>query len=211
MSNYRDYMFKKYERFAYTPDDCKQLAEAVRKYVVPLKEKVERAHREELNIEDYRPWDIEAVPAGQSPLKPVEHTNQLVKGTTTILNKLVTRFSNLLETMERSGTLDLESRKGKAQGGFCEPLPLSKLSFIFMNASNTHDDVVTLLHEIGRCIHDDLKKDIRLKKYREVRMETAELASMTMELLTMDDWHVFYSNEDDLKRAALAIAGARSR
>jgi oligoendopeptidase F len=34
-------------------------------------------------------------------------------------------------------------------------------------------------------------------------MEVAELASMSMELLTMDHWDVFFSNPDELRRAKL--------
>ena len=40
LDNYRDYMFKKYERFDYTADDCYELAESIRQYVVPLTDKI---------------------------------------------------------------------------------------------------------------------------------------------------------------------------
>ncbi len=33
-------MFKKYERFDYSAKDCYELAESIRKYVVPLKDKI---------------------------------------------------------------------------------------------------------------------------------------------------------------------------
>ncbi|WP_416149119.1 M3 family oligoendopeptidase [Salipaludibacillus sp. HK11] len=201
VDNYRDYMFKKYERFDYTPDDCKELAESIRKHVTPLKEKIQRNHQQELSVETYRPWDTKGVANGQQPLKPFEDRDQLVKRSATIFSNLDPRFEELLTTMDKRSMLDLTTRKGKAPGGLCAPLPVSQLSFIFMNASTTHDDMITLLHEMGHCIHNDLTKDLALSKYRDMPSESAELASMSMELLTMDQWELFYENKEDLVRA----------
>ncbi|MCA0992327.1 M3 family oligoendopeptidase [Pseudalkalibacillus hwajinpoensis] len=201
LDNYRDYMFKKYERFDYTPEDCKALAEAVRKHVVPLKEKLQKKHQQELGIETYKPWDTRAVPKEKLPLRPFNQIEELIEGTSTIFDQLSPRFSYLLNEMNGKGALDLESRKGKAQGGFCEYLPVSELSFIFMNSTKSQDDFITLLHEMGHCIHNDFKRNQMLSAYQETPMESAELASMTMELLTMDYWNLMYTDEKELLRA----------
>ena len=201
LDNYRDYMFKKYERFDYTPDDCKSLAEAVRKHVVPLKEKLQKKHQQELGIEEYKPWDTRAVPKDKQPLRPFNKIEELIKGTSDIFDKLSPRFSYLLNEMNEKGALDLESRKGKAQGGFCEYLPISELSFIFMNSTKSQDDFITLLHEMGHCIHNDFKRNQMLSAYQDTPMESAELASMSMELLTMDYWSLMYQDEKELLRA----------
>ncbi|WP_243646934.1 M3 family oligoendopeptidase [Scopulibacillus darangshiensis] len=201
LANFRDYMFKKYERFDYTPEDCKELAESVRKYVVPLKEEIERKQKERLNVDTYRPWDMRGVPADKKPLKPFENVDRLITGVAAIFGNLDPRFAGLLGAMNDKGMLDLESRKGKAPGGFCESLPLSGHSFIFMNAAGTQYDVATLLHEMGHCIHDYLKKDIIPSQYKDIPMESAELASMSMELMTMDRWDEFYSNPEELIQA----------
>ncbi|QHA90688.1 M3 family oligoendopeptidase [Bacillus sp. N1-1] len=201
LDNYRDYMFKKYERFDYTPEDCKALAEAVRKHVVPLKEKLQKKHQVELGIETYKPWDTRAVPKDKLPLRPFNKIDELIKGTSAIFDQLSPRFSYLLNEMNEKGALDLESRKGKAQGGFCEYLPISELSFIFMNSTKSQDDFITLLHEMGHCIHNDFKRNQMLSAYQETPMESAELASMTMELLTMDYWNLMYTDEKELLRA----------
>ncbi|MFA9557507.1 M3 family oligoendopeptidase [Evansella sp. AB-rgal1] len=201
LQNYRDYMFKKYERFDYSPEDCKTLATAIQKHVKPLKEKLQRKHQEELSLDTYRPWDRMAVPIGEKPLKPFDTIEELVEKSATIFDKLDPRFSQLIKEMNSRGMLDLTSRKGKAPGGFCCPLPVSNLSFIFMNAANSQSDLVTLIHEMGHCIHNDLKRIQPLSKYRDTPMESSELASMSMELLTMDQWNLFYENEEELLRA----------
>lgn len=201
LDNYRDYMFKKYERFDYTPEDCHTLAAAVNEHVTPLKEKIQKEHKSALGVDIYRPWDTKAVLPGQTPLKPFTDRDELVSTSHSIFDQLDGRFSGLLSEMDERGMLDLTTRKGKAPGGFCAPLPVSGLSFIFMNAATTQDDMITLLHEMGHCIHNDLKRHLPLTIYRDTPMESSELASMTMELFTMDKWDQFYSNPEDLNRA----------
>ncbi|PHD41498.1 oligoendopeptidase F [Bacillus toyonensis] len=199
LTNYRDYMFKKYERFDYTAEQCNEFAESIRKYVVPLQEKIHKKLQEKLGVATLRLWDIHAISTDHKPLHPVKNENELIEKSKTLFAEIDSSFSALLEKMHNH--LDLESRKGKAPGGFCEYLPASKLSFIFMNLTKTQDDVVVFLHEMGHCIHHDLMKDISIHQYQHLPMETAELASMTMELFTMNNWDVFYNNQEDFKQA----------
>ncbi|MFQ3544672.1 M3 family oligoendopeptidase [Halobacillus rhizosphaerae] len=204
LSNYRDYMFKKYERFDYTPEDCKQLAASIREYVVPLAEKIKKQKKKELGVEVLRPYDRSAVPKDRTPLKPFAQRDELVERTSKALGQLEPRFSELIDTMNEKGMLDLETRRNKSPGGFCTPLPVSELSFIFMNASHTHDDMMTLFHEMGHCIHNDLKRHLPLSYDRNTPMESSELASMTMELFSIDQWDHFYSKEEQ-KQAKLDL------
>ena len=197
LHNYRDYMFKKHERFDYTPEDCYELAESIRKYVVPLIDKIYNKKKSELQVESLRPWDLKATAPNQKVLKPIEKASDLIEKSSHILHKLDPEFSALLERMHKNNCLDLESRKGKGPGGFCEYLPASQLSFIFMNLNHTHYDVTTFLHEMGHSIHNDCMKQLELQKYLEIPSESAELASMTMELFSMEYWDTFYENKEE--------------
>ncbi len=151
-------MFKKYERFDYSPTDCKELAQNIATYVKPLKEKLHKEHQDALGVETYKPWDVSAVLPEQAPLKPFSSTQELIVKSRSVLTSIDDRFGELLHLMDDKKMLDLESRKSKSPGGFCAPLPVSGLSFVFMNHAHTHDDLITLLHEMGHCIHNDLKK-----------------------------------------------------
>jgi len=97
--------------------------------------------------------------------------------------------------------LDLESRKGKAPGGYNCPLPETGAPFIFMNAAGQMADVTTIIHEGGHAVHSFLTHPLALTGFKEYPMEIAEVASMSMELFSMDYWDVFFDNEDELKRA----------
>ncbi|PEU97910.1 oligoendopeptidase F [Bacillus cereus] len=203
LENYRDYMFKKYERFDYSAKDCYELAESIRKYVVPLKDKILLEKKEKLQVDALRPWDVSAVTPDQKVLKPIATENDLIEKSTHIFNKLDVEFSTLLNRMYKHDCLDLTSRKGKAAGGFCEYLPASQLSFIFMNLNYTQDDIITFIHEMGHSIHNELIKPLKLRQYIEIPAETAELASMTMELFSLNYWDTFYTDKKDLKQAKI--------
>ncbi|MFB5094399.1 M3 family oligoendopeptidase [Bacillus cereus] len=203
LENYRDYMFKKYERFDYSAKDCYELAESIRKYVVPLKDKIMLEKKEKLQVDTLRPWDVSAVTPDQKVLKPIANENDLIEKSTHIFNKLDVEFSALLNRMYKHNCLDLTSRKGKAAGGFCEYLPASQLSYIFMNLNYTQDDIITFIHEMGHSIHNELIKPLKLRQYIEIPAETAELASMTMELFSLNYWDTFYTDKKDLKQAKI--------
>jgi oligoendopeptidase F len=103
--------------------------------------------------------------------------------------------------MQNLHRLDLESRKGKAPGGYNCPLAETGAPFIFMNAAGQMGDVTTIIHEGGHAVHSFLTHPLELTGFKEYPMEIAEVASMSMELFSMDYWDVFFENKDELKRA----------
>jgi len=103
--------------------------------------------------------------------------------------------------MREIGHLDLDSRKGKAPGGYNYPLAEIGVPFIFMNATSTLRDMITILHEGGHAVHSFLTMELELNDFRHTPSEVAELASMSMELISMDHWDLFFEDENELIRA----------
>jgi oligoendopeptidase F len=99
--------------------------------------------------------------------------------------------------------LDLDSRIGKAPGGYNYPLYETGVPFIFMNSSGQLRDVITMVHEGGHAIHSMLTKDLEYVGFKELPSEIAELASMSMELISMEHWNLFFESKDDLRRAKM--------
>jgi oligoendopeptidase F len=199
--NYRDYKFVDLGRFDYTKEDCFQFQEAVKTGVLPLVDFIYDRKRQKLGLESLRPWDTDAEPAGIEPLHPFETGEELVNKTIECFRKMNPFFAECLIKMKAMGRLDLDSRKGKAPGGYNCPLPETGAPFIFMNAAGQMGDVTTMVHEGGHAIHSFLAHPLPLTAFKEYPMEIAEVASMTMELFSMDYWDVFFDNEEDLKRA----------
>ncbi len=90
---------------------------------------------------------------------------------------------------------------GSVPGGYNCPLAETGAPFIFMNAAGTQDDVTTMVHEGGHAIHSFLTHALPLTGFKEYPTEIAEVASMSMELFSMDDWDVFYDNAEEHDRA----------
>jgi oligoendopeptidase F len=200
-ANYRDFRFKELGRFDYTKDECYQFHEAVKKHVMPLVNQIYEAKKKKLGLDTLRPWDVEAEPAGIQPLRPFKTGEELTEKTIACFRELQSFFADCLQKMKTMGHLDLESRKGKAPGGYNCPLAESGAPFIFMNAAGTLDDVTTMVHEGGHAIHSFLSHNLELTGFKEYPTEIAEVASMAMELFSMDKWEVFFANADELKRA----------
>ena len=201
--NYRDYKFKALGRFDYTVEDCYAFHDAVREHILPLQKKLTEYRQKKLGVDKMRPWDGSAEPVGVEPLKPFETGAELSDKSIKVFDKLRPYFSSCLTTMTEMERLDLESRKGKAPGGYNCPLPETGVPFIFMNAAGTIGDLITMMHEGGHAVHSFLSHDLELSALKEYPMEIAELASMSMELFSMEHWDVFFTDKDELHRAQL--------
>ena len=199
--NYRDYKFKAMGRFDYSPEDCFDFHHSVKSEVVPLLDGIAKAHQEKLGLSTLKPWDTAVDPSGKAALQPFQGAKDLTAKTIQCFNRLDPFLGGCLKTMEEMGHLDLESRKAKSPGGYNYPLAETGVPFIFMNATSTLGDMVTLLHEGGHAVHSFLMNELELADFKETPSEVAELASMSMELITMDHWDVFFENEEDLTRA----------
>lgn len=200
-ANYRDYKFVELGRFDYTKEQCFQFHEAVKLHVLPLIEKIYAKKKAKLQLDTLRPWDTEAEPEGIQPLKPFTTGNDLYEKSVTCFQQLNPFFADCLRKMNELKHFDLESRKGKAPGGYNCPLTESGAPFIFMNAAGQMGDVTTMVHEGGHAIHSFLSHHLELSSFKEYPMEIAEVASMSMELFSMYHWDSFFSNPEDLKRA----------
>jgi oligoendopeptidase F len=200
-ANYRDYKFRELGRFDYTPEDCFQFHEAVREHIVPLHRMLMEYRRKRLGLDRLKPWDTDAEPVGTEPLHPFREGNELTEKAIDVFTRLNPFFGDCLTTMRGMKRLDLDSRKGKAPGGYNCPLAETGVPFIFMNAAGTMGDVITMMHEGGHAVHSFLSHPLPLSSFKEYPMEIAELASMSMELFTMEHWDVFFKDEKELKRA----------
>lgn len=202
-SDYREYKFKALGRFDYTVEDCLAFHDAIERLIVPIVKQLTEKKIQKLAKTKLKPWDLEVDPDGLAPLKPFANGEELLDKSIVVFQKLDAYFGDCLKTMKSGGFLDLDSKAGKAPGGYNYPLYESGIPFIFMNAAGAQRDLTTMVHEGGHAVHSFLSKDLELTGFKSLPSEVAELASMSMELLTMELWSEFYSDENDLKRAKL--------
>ena len=202
--SYLEYRFAQLGRFDYSLKDCEEFHASVQQHVVPLLDEIHRIRREKLGYEELHIYDLD-VDVGLKPaLKPFEKVDELVSKTVRCFKEIDPDFGEFISVMDQNGYLDLDSRKGKAPGGYNYPLHESNVPFIFMNATNNLRDMETMMHEGGHAIHSFLSKDLEFVYFKETPAEIAEVASMAMELISMEHWHHFFGDETELKRAKIS-------
>ncbi len=198
LADYREYCFRSKLR-DYTPGDCYEFHDAIEKAAVPLARELAEKRRIEMGLETLAPWDTSCDAKGLAPLKPFKKPEELFTGVHNIFSSVDNRLGEMFGAIQFS--MDLESRKGKAPGGYQATLAEARIPFIFTNAVGTHDDVNTLLHEGGHAFHTLKCRDLPLVWYHHSSMEFAEVASMSMELVGGGQLAPFYAKEEDRKRA----------
>jgi oligoendopeptidase F len=190
--NYRDYTFRRFGRFDYTPDDCARFHDAVEKHVMPVVRELQAERRQQLKLEKLRPWDLAVDPLNRPSLKPFVQVGEMVSRTQKIFDRIDGGLASGFQQMQDLKLLDLDNRKGKAPGGYQQNLSESRLPFIFMNAVGLQRDVETILHEAGHAFHALATRDEDLYAYRSAPIEFCEVASMSMELLGNEFIEEFY-------------------
>ena len=199
--NFRDYMFQALGRFDYTPFDCYKFHEAIEKEIVPILREQSGLRKAALGLNQLKPWDMDVDVSGKPALKPFKTGEELIDKSIKCFQGLDSYIGERLEIMKANGFFDVESRKGKAPGGYNYPLAESGAPFIFMNSAGTFRDLTTMVHEGGHAVHTFISSSLELNEFKHLPSEVAELASMSMELISMDKWDVFFDNPEDLKRA----------
>jgi len=199
--NYLEYRFAQLGRFDYTLKDCEEFHNAVKKQVVPVVDELFKDRKEKLGVDALFPYDLEVDPEGKPALIPFGSVKELTDKSIQCLSSVDAEFGQFMKIMAKHRYLDLNSRIGKAPGGYNYPLHESNVPFIFMNATNNLRDLETIMHETGHAIHAFLCRDLEFVFYKEVPAEIAEVASMTMELISMEHWHHFFPGKEDLQRA----------
>ena len=198
--NFRDFQHRRFKRFDYSPADCMKMHDAIEAHLVPIQRRLDAERARDLALSPLRPWDLSVDVKGRKPLRPFENAQQLVDGCSRMFHAMGGGLGEMFDTMRAGDCLDLDSRPGKAPGGYQYQRQYSRTPFIFMNAAGMHRDLVTMVHEAGHAFHSILSKEDPLLEYRSSPTEFAEVASMSMELLTLPYHGEFYSS-DDCRRA----------
>jgi oligoendopeptidase F len=197
-TDYRDFQFANLGRFDYGPQDCFAFHEAIEREVMPMVRFLDLRKATLLDLETLRPWDQKVGCTGRHAGRPFRDAEDMLDKGIEVFYRLDPLFGDTLSTMRHHAYLDLESRMGKAPGGYNCPMPESGLPFIFMNASGASRDVKTIVHEGGHAVHAVLARDLPYTGLRETPSELAELAAMGMEFLSYEHWDVFYPEPERL-------------
>lgn len=190
-TTYRDYRWLELTRFAYSPDDCLRFHHAIETTVVPAVSQLMADHRARLGVPSLRPWDLSVESLTSEPLHPFTTPQELEDGVGRMLAKVHPDFAERYAHMRAQNLLDLHNRNNKAPGGYTLDYPVSREAFSFLNCVGLPGDIESVTHEIGHCIHfyDTINAPYaRYAQQLDAPVEFAEVAAMSMTLLTLPYW-----------------------
>lgn len=201
-AGYEELAFVELGRIDYTSKDVDHYASIIQTYFRPVKQRFQLEQQTFLGKQALHPWDVR-----QSAYTQIDHQVTgsdvlFLDKAQAILENVHPSFADLLQEMRQADYLDIGARSNKAGGGFCEYLPVEQQSFLFMNRIQTFDDLVVFMHEIGHAVHHDAMKDT-YDGLQPIPLEIGEFAAMSLELLTMNEWHQVIPDQKDVAQAKL--------
>lgn len=90
-------------------------------------------------------------------------------------------FYNIFNSLLANGAFDVFPKVGKRGGAFCSYWRLNLPTYILLNHTDRLQDVLTLAHEMGHAINDELIKKTQNSLNFSTPLSTAEVASTFME------------------------------
>lgn len=194
-------------RNSYNKEDVAKFRTAVQKYLVPLADKIYRETAERIGKPYPLNYADSALMFRSGNPKPYGSADDILKTAKKFYHELSPETAEFIDFMLQNELLDVLSKKGKAQGGYCIEIPDYKAEFIFANFNGTSDDVETVTHEAGHAFAGYTARDIFPGALRSPTMESCEIHSMSMEFFAWKAAEEFYGEEaDKFKYSHLASA-----
>jgi M3 family oligoendopeptidase len=185
-------------RVDYGPAEVEQFRANVRRYAVPLLERMHRRQAEALGLEMLRPWDVGYDPEHTLPIGIVPIESQLDKAER-VFSALSPQLAAHFVRMREQDLIDLENRKGKRSGAYCTSFADEGRVAILCNSTGEQDDVRTLMHEMGHAFQKWESQPIADIGLQRPTSDLAEVHSMGMEYLSMRHMDEYFAGDDLVK------------
>lgn len=180
LPSYIDFAYLRMNRFDYDKHDVKEFREAIRKYVVPVCDRLYKEQAAALGVDKLHYYD-EAVYAEGNAI-PKGTMEELVEAAGKMYDEMSPESGEFFRFMRKYQLFDLQTRPNKHLGGYCTSLGAYKAPFIFSNFNGTMEDVNVLTHEAGHAFMDYLSARRQvINQYQFSTSEVNEIHSMSME------------------------------
>ncbi len=205
--NYVELGYQRLGRTDYNASDVKAYREQIKRDVVPVVEELVKRKAKRLGINDLKSYDTISFLSGNPT--PKGDRDFLVNHAKTMYKELSKETDEFFNFMVDSELLELDSKKGKAGGGYCTFIPSYKAPFIFANFNGTSHDVDVLTHEAGHAFQVYQARDFINPMQRFPGYEACEIHSMSMEFFAWP-WMELFFKEDKEKYYFSHLSGAIS-
>jgi len=196
---HEDFVTMGYARMTRTDYDQDMVAnfrEQVRKYVVPLAQKLYKRQENRLGLGKLNSYDFAfKFPSGNP--RPKGDPDWILKNAKTMYEELSPETASFFKHMQDNELMDLVSRVGKAPGGYCTFIDEHNAPYIFSNFNGTSGDIDVLTHEAGHAFQVYSSRDMPCMDYMWPTYEACEIHSMSMEFFTWPWMKLFFKEDTD--------------
>ena len=193
--NYIGLGYKRMQRIDYTAADVAQYRDEVVAKVVPLAQKIIDRKAQQLNLDRVYFWD-EAVFDLQGNPKPQGDYDWMLQQAQQMFDAMHPELGSFFAMMVAGNLVDLQTRPGKAGGGFCTGFPTEGVPYIFANFNDTKGDVEVFTHEMGHAFQAWQSRNLPID-YLWPTLESCEIHSMSLEFLTWSQMDKFFGDDAD--------------
>ena len=197
-TNYVQLGYDRLGRNCYGPEEIKKYREQIVRDLVPMISKLKTAQAKRLGLPNIKFYDDGCLFPDGNPT-PTGSTQELVAAAKKMYHEMSPLTGTFFDFMVENELFDLESKTGKAGGGYCTGLPAYKSPFIFSNFNGTAGDVEVLTHEAGHAFADYMSRDMAIRETACPTMDGAETHSMSMELFSRPWDHLFFGEKQTQK------------
>jgi oligoendopeptidase F len=114
-----------------------------------------------------------------------------------VFERLDSTFAGIFTSFRENGQFDVHPRKGKGGGAFCVHHLITQPTYILLNHTDKLRDVLTLAHELGHGINNELIREKQHSLYFGTPTSTAEVASTFMEDFVLQE--ILRGSDDEVK------------
>ena len=195
------------KRNCYTKEDVESFRAAVRKYLVPLADRVFRAQAQRIGVAYPLSYADNALKFRSGNPRPQGTADDIIAQGKKFYDELSPETSEFFQTMLDNDLMDVLATEGKAGGGYCTGIMDYKVPFIFANFNGTQGDVEVVTHEAGHAFACWMNRDRVPGSYVWPGMEACEVHSMSMEFMAWP-WTEGFFGPDTKKYLYSHLAGA---
>ena len=181
-------------RSDYGPEQVANFRRQVQEYIVPIATRLYERQRRRLGLDELKYYDEELRFRSGNP-QPKGEPEWIVGQARRMYSELSEETRQFFDFMRKANLMDLQTRPGKATGGYCTFIGKFGAPFIFSNFNGTSGDIDVLTHEAGHAFQVYSSRDIGISEYNWPTFEACEIHSMSMEFFTWP-WMQLFFRED---------------
>lgn len=194
--NFIELGYARMSRTDYNPEMVANFRKQVKEFIVPVATKLRERQRERLGLANLAHYD-EKFTFLTGNAEPKGDPEWIVNNGCQMYSELSPETDEFFRFMVENELMDLVTKPGKANGGYCTYISDYKAPFIFSNFNGTSGDIDVLTHEAGHAFQVYCSREYELPEYTLPTLEACEIHSMSMEFFTFPWMKLFFQENTD--------------